>query len=60
MPIDIMMGRPGCTEDVDELHNVWEIREWLEDANEVAVEHLKLSVVRQKSYYDVTANEQPY
>ena len=35
-------------------------RERLEDAYEVAREHLKLSANRQKRYYDVKANERPY
>ena len=33
MPIDIMMGRPECSEDVDELDYVQELRERLKDAS---------------------------
>ena len=60
MPIDIMMRRLECSEDVDELDYVQELRERLEDAYEAAREHLKLSAIKQKSYYDVRSNEQPY
>ena len=60
MPTDILMGRPECSEEVDEPLYVQVIRERLEDAYEVAREHLKLSANRQKRYYDVRANEQPF
>ena len=60
MPMDIMMGRPEGSEEVDELYYVWELWERFEDAYEVAREHLKLSANRQKRYYDVRVNEQPY
>ena len=60
MPTDIMMGRLECSEDVDELYYVRELGKRLEDAYELAREHLKLSAVRQKRYYDARAKEQLY
>ena len=42
MPIDIMMGRPECDEDVDELDYVQELQKRPEDAYDVPREHLNL------------------
>ena len=58
--VNVMLGRPEGSEEGDDLDYVWELREMLEDAYEVAREHLKPSADRQKRYYDVKANEQPY
>ena len=59
MPIDVMMGETTPTLE-DELDYVQGLRERLEDAYEVAREHLEKSAVRQKRNYDVRANEHPY
>ena len=53
MPIEIMMERPECSEDVDELHYAQELREGLGDAYGVAREHLNFHGVMQKRFYDV-------
>ena len=58
MPIDVMMGQPD--ESKDELDYVQGLRKRLEDAYDVAREHLQSSADRQKRYYDVRAHENPY
>ena len=60
MPIDVMMGPPDDSTNQDELDYVVGLRERLEDAYDVAREHLQTSANRQKRYYDVRANEKPY
>ena len=60
MPVNVMLGGSEGSEEGDELDYVWELRERLEDAYEVATEHLRLSANRQKRYYNVKANEQLY
>ena len=59
MPIDVMMGLPESSGE-DELDYVQSLRRRLEEAYEVAREHLKVDAIRQKRYYDVRANEKPY
>jgi len=59
MPIDVMMGRPQ-SEAGDELEYTRGLRERLEEAYDVAREHLKTDAVRQKRYYDLRAHEKPY
>ena len=54
MPVNVIMSRPEGSEEVDELDYVWELWERLEDAYEVAREHLKLNANRQNRYYDVS------
>lgn len=60
LPVDVMIGQPGNSEVKDELEYVRGLRERLEDAYDLAREQLQKSAVRQKRYYDVRANEQPY
>ena len=60
MPVDVMMGRPGSESSRDELEYVQGLRDRLEDAYDVAREHLQSSANRQKRYYDVNACEKPY
>ena len=59
VPIDVLVGKPenSCQ---DELEYVEGLRNRLEDAYDVAREHLKVDAVRQKRTYDVRANENPY
>ena len=59
MPIDVMMGHPE-EEAVDELEYTRGLRHRLEEAHEVAREHLRISATRQGRYYDLKANEKPY
>ena len=60
MPIDVMFGWPYTSEKANELAYVQGLHERLEDAYDVAREHLKKSTPRQKRYYDIWANEKPY
>jgi transposase InsO family protein len=60
MPLDVMMGQPESSEDQNELEYVQKLRERLEDAYEIAREHLQENANRQKRYYDVKAHEEPY
>ena len=60
MPVDVMMGRSDSSSSWNELEYVQELRHRLEDANDVAREHLQSSANWQKRYYDVRANESPY
>ena len=60
MPVDVMMGHPGSESSRDELEYVQGLRNRLEDAYDVAREHLQSSANRQKRYYDVNASEKPY
>ena len=60
MPIDVMFGLPDEEAGRDELEYVQRMRARLEDAYDVAREHLKQDAVKQKRYYDVRANEKPY
>ena len=59
-PGDAMMGCPDSLSNQDELEYIWGLRDRLEDTYDVAREHLKSSVTRQKKYYDVRANERSY
>ena len=59
MPIDVMLEE-RCPQEEDELGYVQGLRERLEDAYDVAREHLGRSANRQKRYHDVHAYEQPY
>ena len=45
MAIDIMVGRPKCSENVDELNYVQELRRRLEHVYGITREHLELSNV---------------
>ena len=60
MPIDVMFGKPEGDMGGEELEYVRGLRGRLEDAYDVAREHLQQSAERQKRYYDVRANESPY
>ena len=60
MPIDVMVGSPDDSSNQDELDYVTGLRERIEDAYDVAREHLQTSANRQKRYYDLRANESPY
>ena len=60
MPVDVMMGHPESGSGKDELEYVQGLRDRLEDAYDVAREHLQSSAIRQKRYYDVNASEKPY
>ena len=60
MPIDVMVGSPDDNSNQDELDYVTGLRERLEDAYDVAREHLQTSANRQKRHYDLRANESPY
>jgi len=59
MPIDVMMGQPE-REVESELEYTRGLRDRLEEAYDVAREHLKVDAVRQKRYYDLRAHEKPY
>ena len=60
MPLDVVMGQPEGSEAIDELEYVKDLRERLEDAYDIAREHLRESAERQKRHYDVRAYEDPY
>ena len=60
MPIDVLVGQPEDSEVAGELEYVQGLRDRLEDAYDVAREHLQTSANRQKRGYDVRANENPY
>ena len=53
MPIHVMFGQPYSSEKADELVYVQGLCERLEDAYDVAREHLEKSATRQRRYYDV-------
>ena len=53
LPVDIMIGRPPVTEEVDQHEYAAELRERLEDAYAQARENLEHAAERQKLYYDV-------
>jgi len=59
MPIDVMMGQSEV-EMTGELDYVQQTRERLEDAYDIAREHLEISANRQKRYHDLRAHEKPY
>jgi hypothetical protein len=58
-PVDVMMGQPNGVAE-DELTYIKGLRYRLEEAYELAREHLGRDAVRQKRYYDLKANEKPY
>ena len=60
MPIDVMVGKPDSSEEADELEYVQGLRKRLEDAYDVAREHLERSAARKNELLDVQANEEPY
>ena len=60
MPVDIMMEQPDKSSNRDELEYVQVLRDRLEDAYDVAREHLQSSASREKRFCDVRAYESPF
>ena len=60
MPVDVMVGSPPDEQEGDENDYVESLKIKLENAYDLAREHLGVSAEHQKKYYDLKAIDEPY